>query len=275
MSRLHCAAVIRWAGAIVSTIAALETHTSMPPVTSAGRESTARSATTSTSPSRSSVTTSKPAARIVSTIAVPMPPAAPVTSAVRAFGAPSTGPSSPMAACDHLPMPHPLTATGALAAVDERQILARAAVDHVVLAAAEGVHAVVAGPRADLVVAGVGPDLVVARTALDGVVAGSAGDPVIALAAIDEVIAAVGKDLVVAGAALDRIVAGAAGDVVAPDHVVALQALEHVVATTPEQVVVEEAAHDHVGSWTADPLDTVERILLGGARDDRLAVDEA
>ena len=65
-------------------------------------------------------------------------------------------------------------AAGFVGAVDVCDVVARAAVDVVALAAAEGVDAIVAGARQHPVVAGVGAQVVVAGTAVDRVVAVSA-----------------------------------------------------------------------------------------------------
>ncbi len=85
MSRCHCSAVIRWAGAIVVVMPALATHTSM---SSSGGNWIARDVERDVA-ARSQVERSPPPARRrpgAAAIAAPIPRAAPVTSALRASG---------------------------------------------------------------------------------------------------------------------------------------------------------------------------------------------
>ena len=86
-----------------------------------------------------------------------------------------------------------------VAAVHEGGVVARPAVDRVALAAAEGVHRVVAVAAEHAVAAGVGAQLVVARAAVEDVGAAAAGDAVVALVALEVVGRVVPEDRVVAG----------------------------------------------------------------------------
>src|SRR6266566_3433907 len=82
MSRCHCSALMRCAGAIVVVMPALAAHMSMWP--SSGNSSRATSSVMSHPSARSSVTTCAPSAVSLRAIAAPMPRAAPVTRALRA-----------------------------------------------------------------------------------------------------------------------------------------------------------------------------------------------
>src|SRR4051794_20770974 len=154
--------------------------------------------------------------------------------------------------------------------VQERDVLALAAVDGVLLAVADA-------------------DAVVARTAADGVAGGGGsavdGPPrqrpqhVVARAAVGRVDAAVGEDPVVAGTAVLCVVAAAAGHqvvaAVAGRSVVARAAVEAVEAVAAAQRVVAAVAEQPVGPRTAvDDIGarTSHDAVVAGQHGDRVGV---